>query len=174
MASNLTSERRKGESVLTGGRTIRKAGSRSSSQDRRTRPQSVPLLEFLDNILKFSKVLLRQEDNPLRQDLVLGLTGDLEILEEQVADVATDQKNDSGIPSPKDEDWSANCSAIKMQLNRLVMWRFDVTQKKLTPALKEESPVYSVICESILGIGEILKSRKSLRCCLSSVRVPSN
>lgn len=153
MASRLTSPRRPGESVLTGGRTIRKTRSRSSSQAPRTNRPSVPLIDFLDGILKFSKVLLRQETSPLRDDLLMGLREDLDTAE-------TSHGGEYAAYEQADEKWSASCAAIKMELNRLVMWKFDVFQRKLTPALKEDSPVYSIICESILGIGDILKSRR--------------
>lgn len=163
MDSRLASPRRTGESALTGGRTIRKGRSRSTSLAARTQRQSVPLLDFLDNVLKFAKALLRQENSPLRHDLFLGLRDNLETPQEPAADAVTtamDQRSESGLYDQMNQDWSASCAAIKMELNRLIMWKFDVAQRKLTPALKEESPIYSVICESILGIGEIFKSRK--------------
>lgn len=168
MASRLKSSKRTGESVLTGGRSIRKGGSRSGSQDPRTVHKPVPLLEFLDNILKFSKVLLRQDQNPLRECLVLDLTESLGTLElgqaNDLPDLAKNRTSNSPGLDAKSEDWMESCSVIKMELNRLVMWKFDVTQRKLGPAMKEDSPVYSVVCESILGIGEILISRKLLHC----------
>lgn len=75
----------------------------------------------------------------------------------------------AAISEQEDESWGTICAAIKMEINRLVMWKFDVFQRKLTPALKEDSPVYSIICESILGIGDILKSRRQYLPVLKSV-----
>lgn len=146
--------------MLTGGRTIQKARSRSSSQAPRPSRPSVPLIEFLDNVLRFSKALLRQESCPLRDCSLLGSHEDLDNAQEQTIDSITDRMDEHFIAEQADESWSAICAAIKVELNRLVMWKFDVLQRKLTPALKEDSPVYSIICESILGIGDILRSRR--------------
>lgn len=152
MDSPLRSPMRRGDSLLTGGRTIRNIRSRSSSRGRGAH-QPEPLLEFVDDILKFSKALLRQESNPLRDDLALGhpgsLDGQMEGLE--ITDLNTDALA---------KDWSTRCADIKIELNRLVMWKLDVTQRRLSPALSAESRLYSILCESILGIGEIVKSRK--------------
>lgn len=152
MESRLSSARRPAESVLTGGRPARRVGSRNSSRSRGSGPHlgSVPLFEFLNDILKFSRALLKQEDNPLREDMFLvgpreGGGGDLTM--EQMEDDGTSK-------------WGACCTAINTEMNRLVMWKIDVTQRQLIPALKEQSPLYSVLCESILGIAELLKSRK--------------
>lgn len=161
MDSRLSSARRPAESILTGGRPIRKVGSRSSSRSRGPGIQpSVPLLEFLNSILKFSKVLLRQEKNPLRDDLPLDAAGSLGPQEGRGADPMMDQMEHDAADDLETPKWSENCAAIKMELNRLVMWKFDVAQRQLIPALKEQSPLYSVLCESILSIAELLKSRK--------------
>lgn len=154
---------------MTGGRTIRKGGSRSSSQAPRSHRQSVPLLEFLENVLKFSKALLRQKDSPLRQDMpCLDVNDSLDTSEEQVADSGTDHMNGLNISDQTSQEWTVTCDAIRMEMNRLVMWKCDVVQRKLTPALKAESPVYSIICESILGIGGILQSLTSTQFIASS------
>lgn len=160
MDSRLSSARRPGESILTGGRPIRKGGSRSSSISRGPGPHaSAPLLEFLNDILKFSKALLRQEKNPLREDLFLDVTGSMDPQEDGGADPMLDQMGDDGAYDLGTSKWSANCAAIKTERNRLVMWKADVDQRHLVTALREQSPLYSVLCESILSIAELLKSR---------------
>lgn len=117
-------------------------------------------MEFVDDILKFSKSLLRQDRNPLRNDLALGQSGSLDVIQES----KPGQMEDLEIPDLDTDtlakDWSTRCADIKIELNRLVMWKFDVTQRRLSPALSAESRLYSILCESILGIGEIVKSRK--------------
>lgn len=159
MDSGLSSPRRITPSVLTGGRPIRKPGSRSSSRGPGIH-QSVPLLEFVDNILKFLKLLLRQEDNPLREELSIDSKDALASSDAPMIDTTADQMDDVREADLSAENWSANRAAMKMELDRLLMWRVEVKQRMLTPALKEESPTYSNLCESIMSVGEVLKSRK--------------
>ncbi|KAI3394131.1 hypothetical protein diail_3184 [Diaporthe ilicicola] len=88
-------------------------------------------------------------------------SGGLDVVEEsrfgEMEDVETTNMRTDTLA----EDWSTRCAEIKIELNRLVMWKFDVTQRRLSPALNEESRLYSLLCESILGIGEIVKSLPS-------------
>lgn len=168
MEPQLAGTRRKRESILAGGRRIQKVRSRSSSRGPGSR-QSEPLLEFLDDILNFSKVLLRQQTNPLREDLVLGQIIYLENLQAYDSHPMTSETESVGTinidtSSTSSENWTTSCLAIKAELNRLVMWKFDITQKRLSAAFKEESLLYTVLCETILGIGETIKSRKFTYC----------
>lgn len=159
MESRPPPSRRTGDSILTGGRRIRKPGSRSSSRGPRAY-ESVPLLGLLNDLLKFSKVLLRQETNPLRENLVLAPVAELGTPESAATESATDQMEKTETAELGTDDWNASCAKIKMELNRLVMWKSDVIQRQLTPALAEKSPLYSVLCESILSIVEVVKSRE--------------
>lgn len=120
----------------------------------------MPLLEFLDNILKFLKLLLRQEGNPLKEGLSFDSKDALASPDEPVTDTIADQMDDVRETDLSAENWSANRAAMKTELDRLLMWRVEVKQRMLTPALKEESPTYSNLCESIMSVGEVLKSRK--------------
>lgn len=159
MESPLRSPTRRRDSILTGGRPIRNIRSRSSSRGRGLH-HSEPLLEFVDDILRFWKVLLRQDSNPLRDDLASSQSGDLDVIEESKFGKMEDVETTDLGTDPLAEDWSTRCANIKMEMNRLVMWKFDVLQKRLSPALNAESRLYSVLCESLLSIGEIVKSRK--------------
>lgn len=159
MESGLSSPRRTAPSVLTGGRPIRKPASRSSSRGPGIH-HPVPLLEFVDNILKFLKLLLRQDDNPLREELSFDSKDTLASPDAPMIDTTTDQMDDVREADLSAENWSANRAAMKTELDRLLMWRVEVKQRMLAPALKEESPTYSNLCESIMSVGEVLKSRK--------------
>lgn len=159
MESGLSSARRTAPSVLTGGRPIRKPASRSSSRGPGIH-HPVPLLEFVDNILKFLKLLLRQEDNPLREELSMDSKDALANSDAPMIDTTTDQMDDVREADLSAENWSANRAAMKTELDRLLMWRVEIKQRMLAPALKEESPTYSNLCESIMSVGEVLKSRK--------------
>lgn len=93
-------------------------------------------------------MLLRPQDDP-------------DTAQESTVDLMSDRMDEqAAISEQDDQNWGTICAAIKVEIDRLVMWKFDVFQRKLIPALKEDSPVYSIICESILGVGDILKSRR--------------
>lgn len=159
MDSRISSSRRPTESVLTGGRPIRKPTSRSSSRSRGLGAQvSIPLLDFVNDILRFGRGLVRQKGNPLREGITLDAAGRVDHTDRKASEQMSYRMEGDETNDEESSRWCANCAVINVELNRLLMWKLDLAQRQLIPALKEKSPVYSVLCESIMGIAELLKS----------------
>ncbi|KUI55298.1 hypothetical protein VP1G_02712 [Cytospora mali] len=135
-------------------------------------------MDLVDEILRFSSTLQDQEDDPLKDGLMFYTIEDAPTptyYDDTESNTTTNrltkalQKDavdevDPGTPSSQAtvskrehvNDWPAQREELKLELEKLNMWRYDVLNQGVDPMFKDSKTVHTRILLTLVDIAQIL------------------